>query len=258
MRSIAEISCRKPGLALLLYFTLGILMTAGCQETKFGDMTAARAFADPKDAQLAEAAAQGDVAKVQQLLRSGANAQAVGADGITPLIWAVAAGNVEGAKALLLAGADPNHKMRWDESAMSIAVVSKDPTLLKLLLQHKGDPNLRSTSNEPLLHMAVGHKLDYSASQSLEVLLEYGADINILDSTMSAADVAVALGHYDIAAYLLEQGLTVDLQNLAKGVEMRQVRPNSEQNQWKMKVIEMLKLRGAKFPAYVPKTKGNH
>lgn len=255
MKSIAESSCRKWRLALLLYFTLGILMTAGCQETKFGDMTAARAFVDPRDAQLAEAAAQGDVAKVEQLLRSGANAQAVGVDGVTPLIWAVASGNVEGAKTLLLSGANPNHKMRWDESAMSIAVVSKDATLLKLLLQHKGDPNLRSTSNEPLLHMAVRHKLDYPASQSLDVLLEYGADINTLYGRSSAASTAVSLGRFDLAAYLLERGTTIALEDMAMGVEIRRIRPQSEQNAWKEKVIQMLKERGIKFPVLPPKTK---
>ncbi len=248
----AEITTAKDvrlRLLTVMCICVAIAMSAGCRETRFGDMTAARAFAEPKDAQLAEAAAQGKVALAERLIRSGANVRAIGADGVTPLIWAVAAGDVEGVKTLLVAGADPNHKMSWDISAMSIAVASKDPTLLALLLQHKGDPNLRGASNEPLLHRAVRYKLDYPPSQSLDVLLEHGADINILDSRLSAADSAIALGRFDIAAYLLEKGLTINLQDLAWGAEMRALPPQSEQNQWKAKVIEMLKERGAKFPA---------
>lgn len=49
------------------------------------------------------------------------------------------------------------------------------------------------------------------------------------------------MGNFDQVAYLLEQGLNYDLRGLARSVQIRQVPRTSEQYQWKLKVIEMLK-----------------
>jgi len=63
------------------------------------------------------------------------------------------------------------------------------------------------------------------------------------------------LAEFELVAYLLEQGLTYNLQDLAKDVEIRRVPANSDAQRSKDKVIEMLKARGVRFPAFVPAKK---
>lgn len=233
-------------------------MSTACLEFKLGGMTTYEAFPDEKVARLVEAASRGNPEEVDASIRAGADVNAVGAHGVSPLIWVLATRNKIGAERLLKAGANPNYivpsteptKKLANESAMSLAAGGNDLELLELLLKHGGDPNLRGPDDRPLLHIAVfQYRWD-----NLRLLLKYGADINIHTSDGStAADVTVSLAHFDQAAFLLEKGFNYDLQEFAKGVEIVQVPRNSEQYQWKQKVIEMLKERGVKFPAFVPK-----
>ncbi len=51
--------------------------------------------------------------------------------------------------------------------------------------------------------------------------------------------------------YLLKRGLSYNLQGLAKSVDGRAV-GSEKGKQQRLKVIEMLKARGAKFPAFNP------
>jgi ankyrin repeat protein len=211
-------------------------------------MTAREAFPDPQAAALVEAAERGDLEQLDAAIRSGANVNAVGKQGVTPLIWVLGTRNKQATERLLQAGANPNHKGFGgaDESAMSLAAGGNDPALLELLLKHRGDPNIIGPRNRPVLHIAaLGDR-----RENMQVLLKYGADINIhTQDRRTAGDVAAAMGNFDQVAYLLEQGLSYDLKGLAQSVEIRQVPRASEQYQWKLKVIEMLKSRGVKFPA---------
>jgi hypothetical protein len=84
------------------------------------------------------------------------------------------------------------------------------------------------------------------------VLLKNGADINAHNGPESAAQVAAAVGRFDLAAFLLEQGLT---QYLSGAVELRKVPADSEARRWKEMVIAMLKARGVKVPAFRGKSK---
>jgi ankyrin repeat protein len=133
---------------------------------------------------------------------------------------------------------------------MALAAGGDSPQILELLLKYKGDPNLIGPDNDPLLLIATGE----FRRENVDLLLKYGADINSHRSNGdTAADFAVGLGRFDIVAHLLEKGLNYNLQRLAKSVEIRAVPPDSEAQKWKSKVIEMLKQRGAKFPAFVPR-----
>ena len=81
-----------------------------------------------------------------------------------------------------------------------------------------------------------------------------GADVNDHDEYgKSAAIAAAALSNFEVVAWLLEHGYTYDLRDLAMSVEIRQVPPDSEAQRWKNTVIDMLKMRGVKFPAFVKK-----
>jgi ankyrin repeat protein len=218
-------------------------------------MTVRDAFPDERVARLVSAAARGDLDGMDAQIRAGADVNYVGTDGISPLLWVVVEGrrraDLSGAEHLLKSGANPNYRdEKRKASAMALAAGGDSPQILELLLKYKGDPNLIGPENDPLLFVAVGE----SRRRNIDLLLQHGADINIhRNNGDTAAVFAASLGDFDLVAHFLEQGLNYDLQRLARTVEIIRVPPNSEAQRWKDKVIAMLKERGAKFPAFVPR-----
>lgn len=229
-----------------------LIMNTGCAETRVGGMSARDAFSDERVARLVTAGDNEDFKGMDTAIHDGADVNAVGKDGISPLMWLLTNRHLKSAERLLQAGANPNYKEPKDNySAIAVAAGGSYPEMLELLLKYGGDPNARGLEhNDPLLIIAVMHFRD----ANIDLLLKYGADINIHRADGdTAANVAVGLGRFDLAAKFLERGLTHNLLNLAKDAEISQVRPNSEAQRWKDKVIEMLKERGIKFPAFKPR-----
>jgi hypothetical protein len=158
-------------------------------------------------------------------------------------------------KQLLNVGADLNAKMtRRRVSAVNLAAGADDPKFLKVLLEHGGgNLDLANVDGYSPLQIAV----QQDRPESVKLLLKYGADIHRsggVGRSSTAAETAVKLNRFDIAVYMLEQGYNHDLQRLARLSE-GSLNPDSDQNQWKLKLHEMLKQQGVKFPAYVPTKK---
>lgn len=232
-----------------------VIATAGCLASRVGNMTAHEVFADERVAKMVDAAVDGDLVAIDRYIKAGANVNAIGKDGISPLLFVLISHAFKGAEHLLKAGANPNYKEPKDNySAMLLAAGGNLPEVLELLLKYGGDPNLRGYANEPMLFIAVGQ----FRKENIDILLRHGADINVhmggkfSNADDTAADVAMALGRFDLAADLIDRGLNYNIQRMAATAEIRQVSPSSEQQRWKDKVIELLKARGACFPAFDP------
>lgn len=240
----------KPTVVLFIVLFMAMV---GCAARNGAGMSAAEAFSDPRVAELAAAAASRDFSKADKQLAAGADINFIGKEGISPLLWVMSASsfNQSGMEYMLKNGANPNYRVsQRNASAMYFAAGGQYPHMLVLMLKYGGDPNLVGEGDKAMLAVAA----DEYRKENIEILLKSGADINRLDKRgYSAAQQAVAGGHYDLVAYFLERGLTANLQFLAKGVEARVIDPDSDQQVWKNKVIEMLKARGAKFPAFDPK-----
>ena len=238
-----------------LAFGVALAVAAGgtSAQVRYGGMSVRDAFPDERVARMVEAASRGDVGTVEAEIQAGADVNYVGTDGISPLLWVMVEarrrGDLSGLEHLLKAGANANYRdEKRKDSAMALAGGDR-PRVLELLLKHKGNPNLIGPAGEPLLHIAAGQ----FRRENIDLLLKYGADINIhKDNGSTAAQVAARLGRFDLAAYLLDKGLSYNLQGLARSVEARHVPPNSEAQRWKNKVILMLKERGVDFPALPP------
>jgi len=128
--------------------------------------------------------------------------------------WPLRAKNLDGLRALLDNGADPNARAYKTvdgrrlgyNNAMVYAAKMDDPRFLELLLKHGGDPNTRNSANETLLFQAF---VSGNQWKNIQVLIENGANIN--ESNRGLKDDTVlswytGSGAFDYAYWLLEHG----------------------------------------------------
>ncbi len=95
------------------------------------------------------AARSGDAASARVLLGAGADANDALPDGTSALVLAAHSGNREVALALLDKGANVND-LGIGYSALHAAVLRSDLPLVKALLAHGADPNIRMTKGTPV------------------------------------------------------------------------------------------------------------
>jgi len=94
------------------------------------------------------AARIGDAESAKLLLEKGADANDSLPDGTSALVLAAHSGQGNVAALLLEKGADPN-ALGIGYTALHAAVLRSDLTLVKALLAHKADPNIRMTKGTP-------------------------------------------------------------------------------------------------------------
>lgn len=95
------------------------------------------------------AARVGDVASARVLLAAGADANDSLPDGTSALVLAAHSGHGDVAALLLDRGADPN-AVGTGYTALHAAVLRSDVTLVKALLAHRANPDVRMTRGTPL------------------------------------------------------------------------------------------------------------
>jgi hypothetical protein len=228
------------------------------------------AYEDPAALELVKAALDRKTEKITELISSGANPNHLEQGAVPMLLWCICADNVEGFRALVNAGADPNlggngegkgdgkgHGITEDGtfiysgwSATLLAASTAQPEFLRLALQHGGDPNeLKGPRPEhrPLLLAA-----QFGLFENVKTLVSAGADINTHHDQFygyTAPELAIAVGRFDIATWLVEQGYNYDLPMLARSAESRYVSLGSHQQERKERLIDMLRAKGMKFPS---------
>lgn len=196
-----------------------LLTISGCllnPVTGHAMITTDKVFADPQVAQLANAAQDGDLARLQQLIQAGAPVKFVGREGLTVTHYALRARrNAPQVMELLLkAGADPVSMLSDGNNVPHYAVSrdNADPEVVKVLLAHGISPNWlppASTGQKTsLLQDAVmGHNLPV-----IKLLVERGADINYVHPfSGSALHYALNGTDFYMAAYLVEAGIDLKL-----------------------------------------------
>jgi ankyrin repeat protein len=230
------------GFALLV--AGAIIQTAGSNEVKFGGKTAREIFDIPQVAALAEAGCDGDLAKMDTLVKKGVDVNATGDQGGPVLWWVFGCKNYAGVEKLLSLGANPNYKVGGTDSVMWIAAAADDPKWLPLMLAHGGDPNIWSGARSALMLT-----ISYNRIQNFQVLLEHGVDVNAHDiGHNSAATYAVAERKYDIVIDLLNHGYNYELPRLARAMNNLVATPNSRASVQRKQILAMLEERGVKLP----------
>ena len=176
---------------------------------------------------ISEAAGVADTAIIDKLLKAGADANAPGADGQTPLMILARTSNTAAAELLIRHGANVNAKESWrGQTALHWAAARSQPAMVKTLLAHHADPNVRSTVNTGLRQVTSEPRVQarpvggltpllYAARQGclacVQSLVEAGADPNMTDpESMTPMLMATESFHFDIAAYLIKKGADVN------------------------------------------------
>jgi ankyrin repeat protein len=174
---------------------------------------------------------------VKVLLAHGADINLPDPDGITPLMMAILNGNYDCANALIEQGADVAKADRSGRTALYFAVDMHtlewlfsrpipqptgeldSPDIVKILLEHKANPNARTTARGFVLHHdSPGNSLLIAGStpfmkaattsdvRLMKLLLEYGADPNISTQNHTTPLMAAAgLNWTDISSLGTEE-----------------------------------------------------
>jgi ankyrin repeat protein len=192
--------------------------------------SAKEVFWDDKVVALLKAAFDGDATGVKRYIAGGADINASGYEGVTPLLWAIGQKSPVAVRALLDAGAAPD-KYKIPEIGVSsfpppsmLASSAGLLEILKLLLDHGANPNLNFGNETPLIRAIGGHHLDCA-----ELLLQRGADVNGSIGTESAMSEAMLIVQFDEALWLLNHGYTHDPVLTKRMLSMKNSRPGQEE-----------------------------
>lgn len=162
---------------------------------------------------IADAAMEGDLEAIRELIRGGGDVNEAQADGMTALHWAADRGDVELALLLLEAGADPSAVTRIGaHTPVLVAARRGHDAVLQTLLEAGADPNARtSTAGTSALHFAAAA----GTPDAVRLLVEHGADVNAREASHEHTPLmfAAAANHAETIRTLLEAGADPDLTN---------------------------------------------
>ena len=152
--------------------------------------------------QLADAMEKRDIAAVRALI-GDSEVNAAQSDGMTALHWAARYDELNTAKALIAAKADPGAKNRYGVTPLALACINGSAEMIRLLLHAGADPNAALRGGEtPLMTAARTGKIE-----AVKALLTRGADVNAkLPQGQTALMWAAAEGHAEVVEALLTAG----------------------------------------------------
>lgn len=161
---------------------------------------------------IADAAMTADRARVEALLKSGADVNAAQGDGMTALHWAAAKNDGALAQALLGAGADVKAVTRIAATTpLGLAAESGSATVVRALIAAGADVNIADKAGTTPLMLAAGA----GHADAVNALLAAGADVNAAERQMgqTALMFAAAYNRVEALKALVAAGADVALTN---------------------------------------------
>ena len=170
---------------------------------------------------LLDATERGDRTVALQLLAKGADPNAPGPDGTTPVMYAAAHDDVELVRELIKKGANVKATNQFGTSAITEAAIIGSAPIIDALLKAGADPNTKNPEGEtPLMAVARSGKVE-----AAKLLLEARADINAKEEFggQSALMWAAAQGQAEMVKLLASKGADLNARGIVR--------------QWERKVI---------------------
>ncbi|XP_031624790.1 basement membrane proteoglycan-like isoform X2 [Contarinia nasturtii] len=157
-----------------------------------------------------DAAKNGDVQKIEQLIRIGVDTNIRNQRGMSPLVIAASYGHTNVVELLIRNGADINLKNKNGKSAIFAAAYNGHRNVVEILIKNGADVNIINEHGSTPIYAAAheGHE------EVVEVLVRNGADVNIQgDGGRSTLHWATEKGFEKIVEILMRNGANVDLKD---------------------------------------------
>ena len=153
----------------------------------------------------ADAAERRDATSLRALLGKKIDVNSPQADGTTALHWAVHWNDVESARLLLRAGANPMARNRFGATPLSEAALSGSAELVGALLEAGADAKALTTADGETVLMTAARAGNVDA---VRMLIDRGADVNAREKYrgQTALMWAAAERHSGVVKLLLERG----------------------------------------------------
>jgi hypothetical protein len=239
-----------------------LLITCTCLacQAKGGQVTPERYF-EGQMLELGRAIAKGDTVKIEAAIKSGADPNGIGREGVTPLIFAYGLGQKKAMVTLLENHADPNMRIVApqapgeirDQTAVTIVAGTTDNEYLEILLDHGGDINAKNSDGKPILIKMI--YMDPANYRGMDILLDRGADMEATDS--SGATLLIHLARvcdFQHLFYMLQRGADYKKQDIAGDIssDVFNYKINKDEfpegYEWQRKCKEFLLAHGVKDP----------
>jgi ankyrin repeat protein len=181
------------------YRTIGLALVLGLSPSASGTT----AFIERP---VADAAARGDLERVQELLRGGADVNTAQGDGMTALHWAAYCGDAALAEVLIYSGANVHAGTRIGRyTPLHLASRGGHGDVVAALLRVKANPNAATTNSgaTPLHLAAAAGKADV-----ISLLVRAGADVNAREASWGQTPLifAASRGRVEAIRALLQAG----------------------------------------------------
>jgi ankyrin repeat protein len=170
------------------------------------------------DTRVADAAQQGNREAVRSLLKDKADVNGAQGDGMTALHWAANKDDLEMAKMLLAAGANPKAATRLGEiTPLFMAATAGDAAMIDALLKAGADGKAIKANGTTALMLAASS----GNADAVKVLLDRGADINAKETVhgQTALMFAAALNRTVVVKLLASRGASVDFETSVRKLE---------------------------------------
>lgn len=165
----------------------------------------------------AEAIYEGDLDGISEIISTGFDVNTRGKGEMSFLLWAMLSNQYGAFELLLRNAAKLNAEVegfrgrRHAAPISEFAALSNDKRYLRILLEYGLDPDLRiGATQRPIIFNAITNE----RVENLELLNEFGANLNIADSSgITPLSYAARLWHYECALTLIRSGADPHLLN---------------------------------------------
>lgn len=230
-------------IALILFIST---TACGAMDIKLHGKTPSEVFRDPKVDALIKAVYAGDMDSAKQLIRDGTDINALGAFGMTPLLWAEFSLQPVAMQRLLDLGANPDlygnqgpdrqGNRQGLAPPVMLAAGSGQLELLRILLEKKANPNIVASGISPMT--AAMRK---GCLECAELLLKYGADVNLPEDHVTPFAAAAVHSRFDLTIWLLKHGYRKDLERHKRAITgMMHLRVSSEQARLRDETLRLI------------------